>query len=129
MSGVVLQITHAEVAARTCEECKKWMYRDDGSLILVKGKPMLRPAGVKTPCITCPKCIGTAKTSQEGCKCDLSNKNLLTIKRYYEHLAAPGPVDDIMRRNFGVIRQVIDGMDRVHQRLQIQIMAQHGSIR
>jgi hypothetical protein len=75
------------------------------------------------PCHSCPKCDRSDEKSPEaGRKRDLSRKNRLTLERYYEHLAAPGPVDSIMRKNFGILHEIFATHDRNMQ--QVLLMNQ-----
>jgi hypothetical protein len=60
-----LILAHAAVAARSCADCKRYVYNDgpgeDHSQVLRPDRhgrrtlPMARPVGQPTPCWTCPK--------------------------------------------------------------------------
>jgi hypothetical protein len=108
-----MQQAHPEFIGRTCDECTKWVYRDDGTKATDNtGNPY--PLRGKPPCLTCPKCLHSRhKSPQVGRLCDLSERNELTLQRYYEHLVTPGEVDDITIKNFGIIRQVLDDYQRM----------------
>ena len=112
----MLQLTHPETAARTCDGCLRWVFDpDSGRLVRNRetGEPITRPPGSRTPCLTCPKCTHTAEKSPEaGRASDLSPRNRLTLARYYEQQASPGPTDEVMRRNFGVIHELLTTYDR-----------------
>jgi hypothetical protein len=52
---VRLALLHPRVAARPCDECRRWQYLPDGTVLTRGGRPVPRPAGAPTPCRTCPK--------------------------------------------------------------------------
>lgn len=100
-----LLLLHPEVACRSCEDCKKWLYDKDGRLAMRGDKPMDRPATIKVVCETaagCPK--GTPEKQVV-----LSRKNQ-TAYYHYRQCAAVGkfPDDGIVMRNAEIIKSVID---------------------
>jgi len=103
---VQLLMWHPELAERTCTQCAVYRYRDDGSVVKDKatGEPLKRNPSERLPCIACPKCRGVRQASPEiGRQCDLSRKNRLTLRRFWER----GKGDEITRRNFGIIREAL----------------------
>jgi hypothetical protein len=121
---VRLQITHPEVAARTCDECITWVFDvKSGRLIRDKatGEPIERPRGSRTPCHSCAKCHTEGQGSpEEGRESDLSDRNKRTIELYYEQLVVKTPTDDIMRHNFGLIHRTLDEYDRLMRKLALE---------
>ncbi len=122
---MLLQLAHPEVSARTCDACLRWIFdTDSGNLVRNRetGEPLPRPPGSRTPCLTCPKCTNTEeKTPEAGRRSDVSRRNQLTLLRYHEQLVTPGPVDDVMRRNFGIIHEVLDTYDRGVRRAALML--------
>jgi hypothetical protein len=121
----MLQLTHPETAARTCDVCLRWMFDlKSGRLIRNRetGEPIARLAGCRPPCLSCVKCThATERTPESGRYCDLSRRNQLTLTCYYQQQAAPGPTDDVMRRNFGVIYEVLTNYDRSVQQAALMV--------
>jgi hypothetical protein len=117
---VRLRLSHPVVAARTCDFCLKWMFDPEtGQLVLNKctGEPLRRPVGVSPPCFSCPKCssASASRTPETGRESDLTPRNQRTLELYYENLAVPGPADNVMRRNFGIIHRILSEHDRLVQ--------------
>jgi hypothetical protein len=112
-------LTHPQVASRTCDDGMRWVFNtESGEVSRDKntGRPIERPRGSRPPCFPCPKCANEAdKSPTTGRRCDLSRKNRLTLARYYEQLVCPGPVDAIMRRNFGIIHALFLAHERSTQ--------------
>ena len=125
-----LLLTHPEVAYRSCEDCKRWIYDDKTGerRNLRTGEPMERPRGVPTPCLRCPKCTGVRRPNPtDGSKATLSEKNMKTLALYYEHQAAPMLISDpIVRRNFGLIHRILAAYDRTQARLLIATVQRAG---
>lgn len=123
---MLLQLAHPETAARTCDACLRWVFNSETGYLVrnkITDEPILRPPGTKTPCLTCPKCAHTIeKTPQSGRECDLSKRNRLTLARYYEQQIAPSYQDDVTKRNFGIIQEVLALHDRSVQRAQLQVL-------
>ena len=58
--GVELELAYPLIAARSCEDCGKWLYDPDTHRIVTRGgKPCARPSAAMTPCKLpaghCPK--------------------------------------------------------------------------
>ncbi len=89
------------------------------------GKPIARSRHIKPPCRKCPKCQGeNAQTPAVGRRNTLSRRNLQTLQAYHEHQAAGGEMKDpVLRKHFGIIRQLIDVLDRAQRRTLLEIMA------
>jgi hypothetical protein len=72
------------------------------------GLPVLRPKGVATPCLSCPKIPeGIPKTRDNAI--ELSERNWLAYQHYLECRAVGQfPKDPIVRRNARILRAIID---------------------
>jgi hypothetical protein len=105
---------HGVIAARSCSDCRKWLYDDRPGCWGLK--PVERPAGRKlerlpnqlTPCSSCPKIPDGAEPKPENAV-ELSVRNRMAYQHYLECKAVGEfPVDAIVRRNAGVIREIED---------------------
>lgn len=97
---------HPSLAERSCDDCKKWVFEDDSAIPAKRLDQPIERRG-SPPCHTCPKCASEDdKTPEVGKRCELSYRNWVTLRRYYEQCAAPSGVDAIARKNFGIIRMV-----------------------
>ena len=78
------------------------------------GKPVKRPFGCRTPCYSCAKCRGSEeKSPAAGRRAGLDSRNWRTLALYHER---PPEIDSIMRKNFGIIRWILDDFDRDQRR-------------
>ena len=112
-----LLLSHPETAARTCDECKLWIFDiETGRLVRDRGtdEPIARPTNCRMPCLSCPKCSGEPRirTPDTGRQADFTRCNRLTWRLYWEEQASHGPTDDIMRKNFGIIHETLATYDR-----------------
>jgi hypothetical protein len=130
-----LLLSHPEVAYRSCEECKRWVYDpksgklekqrkrnpDSGELELV---PMPRKPGTKLPCWNCAKCPDDPKlkTPEEGRKAELSAKNWKAIRFYFQQKAVGGPVDELCRRNCGLIEWLLEEHRMLTGRMTMEML-------
>lgn len=119
MSGVELLLLHREVAYRSCDHCKEWMYNHEtGELDLrFRGKPCKRVGG--------PPCQGHEKVTEEVARSrcakvspeaglDLSPIGWSIYNHYLEcHATSSFPADPHVRRHAAIIRQVTDSCERV----------------
>ena len=100
---------------RTCADCQKYLYDDDGLLVrrpARTGLPVLRPKGAATPCHKCPK-IPKGEAPLPTNAQELSEKNRRAFGHYLQCRAVGRfPEDPIVRRNAVVIREVHDEFER-----------------
>ena len=107
---------HPEVAYRSCNDCKKYLYSEDGTVTRRVGIPVLRPANATMPCAACPKqpydvapALRTPETAVE-----MTDANREAYAHYRECRAVGVfPDDPIVRMNAASIRAVEDAADRV----------------
>lgn len=108
-----LLLAHPLVAARSCEDCARWVYLDDGRQQLRLGLPVLRPKGTPTPCWKCPKVPEDAPAKVREHAEELSDQNWLAYRHYLECRAVGRfPDDPIVRRQASLVRQVTEGWER-----------------
>ncbi len=117
-----LILAHPEVAYRSCEDCKKWMYNHEtGEIVEHNGKPMLRVKGVKLPC---EASVGQKfDVRQRACAkvapdagVELSEKNLQAYQHYRECKAVGEfPNDPIVRQNAVTIGELIENHKELRQ--------------
>lgn len=109
-----LALFHPDWAARSCDDCKKYIYNDDGTVTTKTGPdgrtklPVLRPEGTVTPCWQCPKIPeGVLPKSENAIELNAKNR---TAFRHYKECRAVGrfPDDPIVLRNAAVIREIYD---------------------
>ncbi len=103
---MLLLLEHPDIIRRSCEDCAKYQYGEDGKRVIRRGKPMLRGVGNKSPCRygtdRCPK--GTPEQSKA-----LTAKNYAAYNHYIECKAVGRfPDDPIVRRNAAIIRSIED---------------------
>jgi hypothetical protein len=51
----MLLALHPQITAQTCHDCRQWVFTENHRQLLHRGKPVLRPLDVLTPCDACPK--------------------------------------------------------------------------
>ena len=117
MDGLRLALEHPEVADRSCDDCRKWMYDDAGNVAKRRDTrgielPILRPAAVPTPCYRCPKTEGNqVRTSFNAVM--MTETGWQTYRHYRECAATLSfPDDPIVTRNASLIRSVLDSAER-----------------
>jgi len=117
---VRLILLHPDIAARSCSDCQKYLYLDRGPGQFGKrveraGIPTLRPKGVKTPCMWCPKIPPGVKPIPTNAV-EMDDKAYAAYLHYLECKAVGGfPHDAIVRRNAAIIRQAEDAAERMRQ--------------
>lgn len=113
MFGVRLLFAHPEVSGRSCLDCHKYLYDNDGKITKRVGLPVMRPPGIVTPCCQCPK-IPEDKPKHWHYAEDLNEKNSEAFVHYMQCRATGRfPNDPIVSRNAAIIRKVLDDQDRL----------------
>lgn len=113
---VRLSLFHPEVATRSCDDCKKWQYRPDGTLMIRGrpqdgGKPILRTT--PTPCFECPKVPADATERSSEYAQEPSARSWKIYRHYRECRAVRQfPEDDLVRRHAGIIRRIEAAWER-----------------
>lgn len=100
--------------ARSCTDCRTWMYNEDGRQSMRAGVPLRRPRGTLTPCHKCPKIPADApRRAWWAAAGELSARNRQAY-RHYRECRAVGvfPDDPIVRRNAALIRRVEEAFER-----------------
>ena len=115
--GVRLILAHPEVADRSCSDCAKYDYDQRGEKVKRFGLPVLRPAGMPTPCFQCPKNV-------KGRAYALSKKNHKAY-RFYKECKATGqfPDDPIVRQCAAIIAEIEDSYYRDETWLRLEAIA------
>lgn len=112
-------LAHPKIAARSCEDCHRFLYDADGKQTmkasgpgpLAPKVPVRRPLGTVPPCYSCPKIPEDSDGPRPGLAVELSDRNLFAYQHYLECRAVGQfPDDAIVRRNAAIIRGVEDGM-------------------
>jgi hypothetical protein len=113
-------LLHPEIAARSCDDCQKYLYFDRGPSdfgVRVErgGKPCPRPKNVKPPCKWCPKILPGDEPVPANAQ-ELSEKNVAAFLHYQEARATGHfEHDAIVARNAAMIRSAEDAAERAHQ--------------
>jgi hypothetical protein len=119
--GIRLQLIHPEIAARSCEDCQKWLYYDQGPGKF--GERVERPAGVpvprgphiKTPCCWCAKLPAGKEPCPENAV-ELTAENFEAWAHYRECKAVGDfPQDAIVRFNASIIAEAEAHAERIRQ--------------
>jgi hypothetical protein len=111
---------HPVVAARSCDDCRKWLYADKPDDFARKpvernGKVVARPPGTRLACSYCPKQPAAVpeRERRPETAVELSEKNWLAWQFYRECRAVNQfPDDPIVRRCAGIIRTAEDAAER-----------------
>jgi hypothetical protein len=100
----------------SCEDCQKWLYElKTGRREEKYGLPVLRPAGVGTPCRQCPK-IPEGSPPEPASAVVLSPANLRCWNHYRECRATGcWPDDARARENAALIRAEEEQAERASQ--------------
>jgi hypothetical protein len=119
--GIRLQLIHPEIAARSCEDCQKWLYYDKGPNQF--GERVERPAGVpvprgphiRPPCCWCSKIPAGSEPCPENAV-ELSPENFEAWAHYRECKAVGDfPTDAIVRFNASIIADAEAQAERVRE--------------
>lgn len=112
---VRLILFHPEVANRSCSDCRKWIYREDGER-LTRGPeriPVPRAPGAPTPCASCPKIPMDSPAKDAAHAISPSDRSLQAYRHYLECEAVGHfPDDPIVCRNAGIIRAIRQQWER-----------------
>lgn len=109
---------HPEVAQRSCQDCARWEYRSDGTLLTrgLNREPVARLPGSPTPCGRCPKIPPDAPARTPAYAQELSERNLWAWQHYLRCKAVGQfPDDAIVRRNAAIIAEVEKEIDHLRQ--------------
>lgn len=109
--GLRLLLWHPLWANRSCDDCEKYLYDEDGQITRRPariGLPVLRLPGQPTPCYSCPKIAETERVKSRLYATELSERTRAAYGHYMTCLSLGGhfPEDPIVRRNASVIFQV-----------------------
>lgn len=112
---------HPEVAARSCADCRTWLYRDEpgkfGEVVTRGGSRVRRPARSGPPCSWCPK----TESVPEADRCpetavELADENWQAWQHYRECQAVGSfPDDAIVRRNAAILAGAEKAADQLVQ--------------
>lgn len=109
--GVILDLTAPRIARRSCADCLKYWYQDNG-LVLIRnstGEKELRPLFALPSCQTefgCPK--GTPENPKS-----LSTPNQWAYRHFQAcEVTSSFPDDDIVRYNTRVIRKAMEAAEK-----------------
>lgn len=114
-----LLLLHPEVAYRSCEDCKKYVYNHETGVKEEfpegSGKPVLRIKGSLPPCAMGP--TACAKVSPEA-EIELNERNKQAYLHYLECRAVGDfPDDPLVKYHAAIIRSVEDESDRSERRM------------
>ncbi len=117
--GVRLILLHPDIAARSCEDCVRYLYydrgpNDFGERVERGGIPIPRGKS-PTPCMWCPKIPAGARPAPENA-IELSLQNLQAWTHYRECKAVGSfPHDAIVRMNAGIVAEAEAAAERMRQ--------------
>lgn len=116
--------------SRSCADCAKWVYTDDGEVMKRPpkiGLPVLRPAGTPTPCSRCPKIPASAPAKTREYAIELTDQNFQAWQHYLECRAIGRfPDDPIVRRNARILREVYDEYEKLPLTRLFHLLAMRG---
>jgi hypothetical protein len=107
---VKLLVLHPQILDRTCADCRRLIFDERHKKLTRRGKPVERPAGVPTPCDTCPK-----QNAIDGAYFDRHQHDFAwLVRRRYEAIATGGACftpaersDALLHRNLGIVEAVL----------------------
>lgn len=120
-----LILSNPTLAYRSCDDCGKYIYGEDGLKRERGGVLLERPKNIPPPCHNCPKLEDIEpKNPENGRKYGtLSEKNWHTLELYFQQKAGIScKIDAITARNFGIIEQLIFHSQNQSARLQTELM-------
>lgn len=108
MSGLDCLLNHPEVASRSCEECKLFVFDETGKKMMRGGKPVKRPQGAVPPCRQCPK-----ESPEKAHEHELSPRNQQVVAYYLKHRAAGGlPMDELTQSRLAIVDSLVRRADQ-----------------
>lgn len=129
---------HPKWASRSCEECKRWVYDDQGDKVLKTQQdpetgrflplPMARPPGSPLECARCPKIpvseyphYDPRRAPEVACEMDAQ---CWQIYHHYQECKAVGhfPEDPLVRRHAGIIRGVEEAVAHADIRSRLDMI-------
>ncbi len=106
-----LLLLHPEVP--TCEDCRKWLYKDDWSISMRAGQQVPRPRGSPLPCVNCPK---SGKHNKPNPTAELTGRNGAAYELW---LAARAGLDvpdlPVVYRDLVLIQGVVERVERMER--------------
>ena len=108
-------LQHPAHAALDCSECKQWIYDiETATPKLRRGKKQPRPAGVPTPCQSCPK-----QSPERWETLKLNRRSLATLALYRRTRATYGRAlndaearDELLQANFALLDAIFTAWER-----------------
>ena len=105
-----LLVLHPQLLQRSCDDCQRWIYDERHQRLLRGGRPVPRPAGVPTPCASCPK-----QDPQRGGYFDRHAADFAWLLRRRWEVAATGGaclteaerLDPLLHRNLALAEVVL----------------------
>lgn len=123
-----LALAHPEIDARSCDDCERWLYDEDGKRSERAGAPVPRLPGMPTPCHKCPK-IPRGKPPRRESAVQLTDRNRRAYLHYLECRATGRfPDDALVARHAAIIRSVHDEWDRVPLRRLLAVLGRGGGV-
>ena len=109
MQGLRLHLTNPKLAARSCDDCKKWIYIEEGPRAgeIAKRLGENVPRGnVPTPCRSCAK-----KSPEEAYAYELNDRSQQLVELYWQTQVIAVKVDEATCRYLGLIAKILKDFD------------------
>lgn len=110
------------MAARSCGECKAFVFQDDGRPMTRAGRRVRRPLGVLTPCRSCPKVPADAPPYPESAV-EFGPTEWAVYQHYRECKAVgwqvPDVVDPLVKLHAGLLAQVEESTEAVRSEARV----------
>lgn len=123
-----MQLAHPLIAGRSCDDCVRWHYLEDGTpYYRSDGTRVRRPKGVVTPCGNCPKIpmsIPPAeRTPETGRRYEMTLRSRKAL-RHYQECRAVGtfPDDPLVRRNASILHEIDQACERRQRRQEMELL-------
>lgn len=120
-----LVLLHPLVAARTCEDCKTWIYNPDGTIHLRNDGSRVPRGRAKTPCHDCPKQPDDVpvKDRRPETARELSDR-LKKVWTHYRRCRAVGrwPKDGLVEHHAAIIRAVEDEVAEIRRLKNLELL-------
>lgn len=111
---MITLLKHPEVATRSCDECKKFVFDKDGKKIRRRGGGYQTRNGALPPCRLCPKV-----SPEEAHKFELTTRNyrLYTVYKMIQatkgrYLSDEQMRDPLLAENLAIIYEIQQSRDR-----------------